>query len=623
MKKALSFLAALTCLLFIFSGCEHDDIADTEKNASSHETGFKHTYISKKDLAQYPKVLEILNKIDEERNKAQLTKSVYNEDYDFYVNTDSILRIDKGSYHSLTFSIYRLPDSGKTENLVLSSVPNGDYSAQLYTYNLSEVEKDYLIDGKPTLFKNLVTRTPLPLFKSSSVAAKITQVWYTELVIIGCSHITNGVSTHNGSNISSWGGCHADRKPQLLVLTRSLLIDDGDNGWVTGGNYSGLGSGNGGYYSGGTYNPNIPPYDPDKDDAIITFPLLTIPTAEQNFYNNDLTPTQRATMTSAANVDVRIPMVEQLKLNNFSGASKDVAKFVLDNLYSNITKEMAIDILNLAKSNVEAAQDICDYLDENGFSEESLEFVSEIVDSIKNNPWNYSSIKPFLIEKEINYSQLDQCSASVLNAIKNNSDIDICKIFAKLDANGSTYNTTVKSASIASGSPANTVVNSPYNYTVTLNSDFPFSNATKLGRATLLIHELIHAYFMSIFDDYHNGVPQNSSAYNDFPTLFQKFVDKTYPGSSIQAHHEEMANQYVNVMASALQEYQTGTPVTEGAAPQQIYTDLAWGSLQEAPIFNTLYPNENNNRSRIIARYNSELIGYPTQGASPVGNTCN
>lgn len=45
-----------------------------------------------------------------------------------------------------------------------------------------------------------------------------------------------------------------------------------------------------------------------------------------------------------------------------------------------------------------------------------------------------------------------------------------------------------------------------------------------------------------------------------------------------------MANTYVNAIASTLQEYNKSDD-PYGSIPFQVYTDLAWGGLQEAPIF--------------------------------------
>ena len=121
--------------------------------------------------------------------------------------------------------------------------------------------------------------------------------------------------------------------------------------------------------------------------------------------------------------------------------------------------------------------------------------------------------------------------------------------------------------------PAATVYPAKFNYKIQISPDY--TTATKLFRASNILHEMVHAYFMSIVDDYNaSGNPSRNYDLNNFSSLFQAFCDKKYPPSSTVAanvHHLGMANQYVDAIASALQEYQTGTPVTTGTIPDQIY----------------------------------------------------
>jgi len=89
-----------------------------------------------------------------------------------------------------------------------------------------------------------------------------------------------------------------------------------------------------------------------------------------------------------------------------------------------------------------------------------------------------------------------------------------------------------------------------------------------------------------------------------------------------------MANYYVDAIARALQEYQTGIPVTYFEIPQQIYSDLAWGGLNGTPVFDATYPVGNPNRERIINRAASEqngtVIGAGTPNSqTPIGKPCN
>ena len=90
----------------------------------------------------------------------------------------------------------------------------------------------------------------------------------------------------------------------------------------------------------------------------------------------------------------------------------------------------------------------------------------------------------------------------------------------------------------------------------------------------------------------------------------------------------KMATDYVDAIARALQEFQTGIPVAAGASPQQIYNDLAWGGLSGTPVFDATFPIGNSNRERILNRtaceQNGTVIGAGTPNEqNPIGNPCN
>jgi hypothetical protein len=238
-------------------------------------------------------------------------------------------------------------------------------------------------------------------------------------------------------------------------------------------------------------------------------------------------------------------------------------------------------------------------------------FARETIESLKMNPNIFTSLTPFYIKKNIDYTNLDPCSKGIFTTIKNTTVCDIAQVLAKLDANKSVYNTTIKSAVAPSGKPAQTVWNSPYNYTIYISTDY--SGKTKLFIAASILHELVHAYFMSLYDDYHNTNPPNLSAYNDFAYLFHHYVTLKNPTSINPAdiQHQQMATDYADAIARALQEYQTGIPVPSTSIPEQIYSDLAWGGLIDAPVFDATYPVGNPNRQRILNRYEAEQRNLP------------
>ena len=247
-------------------------------------------------------------------------------------------------------------------------------------------------------------------------------------------------------------------------------------------------------------------------------------------------------------------------------------------------------------------------------------FIRNIIPRVMTNV-EFTSIKPFIIEKQINGNQLDPCPQGVLNQVKNSTVCDIAQVISKLNISNSVYNTNVKSEVAPSGAPAQTVRNSIYNYTIYISTDY--TGKTKLFIAASMFHELIHAYFMSLKDDYYNPSSPDLGAYNDFTYLFHYYVTLNAPSSINPAdiHHQQMATDYVDAIARALQEYQTGIAVPSTSSPIQVYSDMAWGGLSDTPVFNSLFPSGSADRQRILNRYAAEQIGHAVGEGTPVSQT--
>ncbi|MBF4473755.1 hypothetical protein [Flavobacterium sp. HJJ] len=225
------------------------------------------------------------------------------------------------------------------------------------------------------------------------------------------------------------------------------------------------------------------------------------------------------------------------------------------------------------------------------------------------------------IEEKIDYTQLDPCPKEVFEQLKNASNLDIKDILEKLGAESQyTVNMVMESTD---KNYAETQRISKYNYEIRVDRD-RYEDGTKLFKATALIHEIIHAYFLSIVDDY-NYTP--STALLTFPELFEAYVKKTYPNPD-DADHKVMADKYADAMASALKEYDSNFSVPYQTVPDQVYKDLAWASLNEAPIFNKTFPPGSADNIRILNRYRAESSGHAVEqgtpnAQSPVGKPCN
>jgi hypothetical protein len=189
-------------------------------------------------------------------------------------------------------------------------------------------------------------------------------------------------------------------------------------------------------------------------------------------------------------------------------------------------------------------------------------------------------------------------------------------------------------------SGSNWVLNSldkpiPFNYTININSNYA-STATKLAVAKTMIHELIHAYFLSLLDDYNatNGLA-GANTLSSFPILWDYYVKNYTRTEGNITQHNQMATSFVDVIARALQEYHTGIAIANTAQPMQLYKDLAWGGLEKTKPFLNNDPATRKltdaDRSRINAVVNAEAKNATqTQNNngvvtthSPVGTPCN
>ncbi|MNK22241.1 hypothetical protein D3C87_405150 [compost metagenome] len=237
---------------------------------------------------------------------------------------------------------------------------------------------------------------------------------------------------------------------------------------------------------------------------------------------------------------------------------------------------------------------------------------------------NGRSKKAIDIVNKITSGNLDNCSEGVLEQLKELTESDIAKIITKLDMDPSVYEVDIRTEAFPGGTPAATTyainpatgIRKRYNYVIRLSPDYT-TTANKLSRASILIHELIHAYFLSLIDDAAYGVPNASE---EIATMFEAYVTKNFGPNSEMIHHELMANKYVDIIARAIQEFHTGNIVPDNTEPNEVYKDLAWGGLQHAPVFNTLPLVD---KERINKRYAAEILNYTIGAQVPIGEPCN
>lgn len=241
-----------------------------------------------------------------------------------------------------------------------------------------------------------------------------------------------------------------------------------------------------------------------------------------------------------------------------------------------------------------------------------------------------------VIEDQIDDSKLDPCPKAVLDKLKNLTQSDIASMFKKFDPNVSVFNIKIKSGTVKNPTNmAETSVISPNNYNITINYDYSngvrswasSSPPTTLSIATTITHEIIHAYLLSLVDEYNIG---GSSTICDFPTLFDAYVtNKTTGGNrdQVNAQHDLIAEKFANTIASTIQEFHTGAPVISGY-PYQVYLDLAWAGLSGTEVYRRNYPEDATHKNyaekqRIESRIYAETYNESRGGLNPLGKPCN
>ena len=127
---------------------------------------------------------------------------------------------------------------------------------------------------------------------------------------------------------------------------------------------------------------------------------------------------------------------------------------------------------------------------------------------------------------------------------------------------------------------------------------------------------------LSVVDDY-NTYPTNAP-FTNFPELFKIYVSKINKvDTANDAQHEDMANKYVDAIATALEEYQANTAIPSSLADKQVFLDMAWSGLQNTDVFDTKFPLGSANRTRILGRIVNDVTNVYSQGQYAVGQPCN
>lgn len=573
--------AALIVFSFVTSSCEKDLYYDVQQQSRPETMSVTERPLS--ELLNQTIFNEAYSKVVNTPNPSILSRTALEDQYGFTISKDVPVKVVKMKDGLVSYTLLLDGASGDSkvfQNLVIQ-VSDTLTGAALLQYELSGPALNFRPHASCKIDIEKMYMEPL------EVEGKV--------LVTPCAEVTLTLCNNDGTGHSGETHIAGEMCNNQNFLSSVTYGCGGDSG----GGYQDPGGGSSGSYTGYTVTTTSPGsvYVPSNHGGsggssyggVITSPVIPKvrkSTVRQNFYD-------------------QLNTAQQNWWNQNTVPGQDITDEIIDYLFESGALV---------------------YLSEE--TPDEVAFMLEAITQMSQNPGVFHSIAPFLIEENIDDTQLNPCEQNVLFNIKNTSNCDFAYILAKMGTGNSIYNTTFISEAPPNGAPGQTKWNSPFNYSVYISTNY--SGKTKLFIATTLLHELVHAFFLSLFDDFHNSNPTNPDAYNNFAYLFDLYVNKAYPNSQAASiHHQQMATDYAVAIARSLQEYDTGIPVPDTTAPLQIYSDMAFASLADAPaVFDALFPAGNPNRQRILNRYAAESIGNVVGAGTsdeqfPIGQLCN
>ena len=205
------------------------------------------------------------------------------------------------------------------------------------------------------------------------------------------------------------------------------------------------------------------------------------------------------------------------------------------------------------------------------------------------------------IVEEIDFENLDQCTKGIFTELKDLNQNGLKRIIKTFGIPDSFYDWKIetKTPLIDSSNDAETdwVRDTDGNaisntYITFINPTFK-NTATKNGITRTVLHELIHAFLLSQLDGLPNGNTNQTQFKNNFPLLWSSYIDQDCSCTANEAHHEAIAQLFVNTLAAGLKEWDNSQN------DDKYYKDLAWGGLSETDIFKNTNSLTNDERLRI------------------------
>lgn len=214
-----------------------------------------------------------------------------------------------------------------------------------------------------------------------------------------------------------------------------------------------------------------------------------------------------------------------------------------------------------------------------------------------------SGSSPSLAPTVILNISLTPCQTAVLSNMQMLNNGLLAFIVQKFGGTSTGYNWRLKAGSLPTGTFGST---GSYNRTSkvieTTFDSYQMRNSTDLSVARTMLHESVHAYLRTYF---FNTPLYVRTSYPDLIAAWDLGRLGTNPNIY---HHNEMGQGWIGDLAWALKQYGQNKGYN---LPDQFYSDLAWGGLEESQAFRNL-PQADKDRITDVIRI--EATGKDVQG---------
>lgn len=472
MKKELKQIpkTLFICLIVFLTSCNKDELYETDNLSKIKVTA---RYINFKELKKNYKAFEEFQEVEQEVNLAKSSNQtglssrlIYLSQYNFTIDTEEILFVEKGDYRSYTFSVHRDEITEEVENLVITQ-KNNEVNAYLSKYTLTELEKQKIknfeyvdLHNKTEISKLLNQTQSEPCFDIVSTPVAWNSQGQVTLSLVSTVEIPcpdGGGSGSGGGGESSGGGGGSGGGSWGGGSWGGGSWSGGGSGsgsdWPGGGSFTG-GSGGytGGGSSGGSGSGDQSSYEWDAN-SIVTYPVIKIEDAREfnSFLNNLRTTDLAAYNYILANRGIKNKLIFYFIQNNFSDESKIFVTQFIDQCVLNPTLNLDFEASTKSPMNI-------DFSSIDNTTPEGAKF-NAVYDALKSSP---------------------EFKSLFIDLFQNNNRINVEFKIGSLN-NGANGNTSV----IIGGFPiCNTITISP----AFLNS------ANKMEIAKTILHECIHAF---------------------------------------------------------------------------------------------------------------------------------